>query len=66
MQEISGAVREFIDVVLNQGQIDATDRFFWDDMVEQAPFPGQGPGVEGLKDRASRLASCVSRHALEH
>lgn len=50
MQDISGAVREFIEVVLNQGQIDATDRFFWDDMVEQVPFPGQGPGIEGLKD----------------
>lgn len=50
MLEISGIVRGFIEEVLNQGHIDATDKFFWDDMVEQVPFPGQGPGLEGLKD----------------
>ena len=50
MHETSDMVRAFIEEVLNQGQIDATERFFWEDMVEQVPFPGQGPGVEGLKD----------------
>lgn len=50
MNEISGIVREFIEEVLNQGHIDATGRFFSEDMVEQVPFPGQGPGLEGLKD----------------
>jgi steroid delta-isomerase-like uncharacterized protein len=49
MQEISDIVRGFIEEVLNQGHIDATGKFFWEDMVEQAPFPGQGPGLEGLK-----------------
>lgn len=58
MHEISGIVREFIEEVLNQGRLDVTDRFFWGDMVEQVPFPGQGPGIEGLKDvvRAMRVA----------
>ncbi len=58
MHEISGIVREFIEEVLNQGRLDAADRFFWGDMVEQVPFPGQGPGIEGLKDvvRAMRAA----------
>lgn len=50
MQETSGIVRAFIEEVLNQGQIDAADRYFWEDMVEQVPFPGQGPGIAGLKD----------------
>jgi len=50
MQTNSQIVRRFIDQVLNQGNIDATGQFFWEDMVEQVPFPGQGPGVEGLKD----------------
>ncbi|WP_233885495.1 ester cyclase [Paraburkholderia flagellata] len=50
MHETSGIVRAFIEEVLNQGQIDAADRYFWEDMVEQVPFPGQGPGIEGLKD----------------
>jgi predicted ester cyclase len=50
MDEISGIVRGFIEEVLNRGRIDATGMFFWEDMVEQVPFPGQGPGLEGLKD----------------
>jgi steroid delta-isomerase-like uncharacterized protein len=50
MLEISSIVRGFIEEVLNLGRIDATGKFFWDDMVEQVPFPGQGPGLEGLKD----------------
>ncbi|HKR39253.1 MAG TPA: ester cyclase [Paraburkholderia sp.] len=50
MHETSDMVRAFIEEVLNQGQLDAADRFFWEDMVEQVPFPGQGPGIEGLKD----------------
>lgn len=50
MQDIGSVVRGFIDEVLNQGRIDSADRFFWDDMVEQVPFPGQGPGLQGLKD----------------
>lgn len=58
MHEISGIVRGFIEEVLNQGRLDLADRFFWGDMVEQVPFPGQGPGIEGLKDvvRAMRVA----------
>lgn len=50
MQNNSNIVRQFIEDVLNQGKIDAAGQFFWDDMVEQVPFPGQGPGLEGLKD----------------
>ncbi|WP_322044699.1 ester cyclase [Paraburkholderia sp. J67] len=50
MLEISGIVRGFIEEVLNQGRIDAAGQFFWEDMVEQVPFPGQGPGLEGLKE----------------
>lgn len=43
-------VNGFFEQVLNQGQIDATGKYFAEDMVEHAPFPGQAPGVEGLKD----------------
>lgn len=50
MQNNSRIVQRFIEEVLNQGNIEATGEFFWEDMVEQVPFPGQGPGVEGLKD----------------
>jgi steroid delta-isomerase-like uncharacterized protein len=50
MKNKSDIVRRFIERVLNDGDIDATDEYFWDDMVEEVPFPGQGPGVAGLKD----------------
>ena len=50
MQNNSNTVRSFIEEVLNKGDIDATGKFFWEDMVEQVPLPGQGAGVEGLKD----------------
>ena len=50
MQSNSNVVRRFIDEVLNQGKVEAAGQFFWEDMVEQVPFPGQGPGLEGLKD----------------
>jgi steroid delta-isomerase-like uncharacterized protein len=50
MQDNSYVVRQFIEEVLNQGKIDATGQFFWEDVVEQVPLPGQGPGLEGLKD----------------
>jgi steroid delta-isomerase-like uncharacterized protein len=50
MNENASLVLRFIEEVLNQGQIDAAGDYFWDDMVEQVPFPGQGPGLQGLKD----------------
>ncbi len=49
MQKNIAIVSAFIEEVLNQGNIEATDRYFHEDMVEQEPFPGQGPGIEGLK-----------------
>jgi predicted ester cyclase len=30
--------------------VDAAGQFFSEDMVEQVLFPGQGPGLQGLKD----------------
>lgn len=50
MQNNSNIVRGFIEEVLNQGNIEASGKYFWDDMVEQVPLPGQGPGLAGLKD----------------
>jgi steroid delta-isomerase-like uncharacterized protein len=50
MNSNSKVVKDFIDTVLNRGDIDSSGQFFCDDMVEQVPLPGQGPGLEGLKD----------------
>jgi steroid delta-isomerase-like uncharacterized protein len=43
-------IRRFIEEVLNKGHIEASGKFFHDDMVEQVPLPGQGPGIDGLKN----------------
>ena len=50
MPDNAAIVRQFIDGVLNRGDIDGAGRFVWEDVVEQVPFPGQGPGLAGLKD----------------
>jgi steroid delta-isomerase-like uncharacterized protein len=48
-------IREFIDRVLNTGEIDATGDYFHTDMLEEVPFPGQGPGLDGLKETLTRM-----------
>jgi steroid delta-isomerase-like uncharacterized protein len=50
MQSNKEIVSAFIDEVLSGGNIEATGQYVWEDVVEQVPFPGQGPGLEGLKD----------------
>ena len=50
-------VGEFIDRVLTGGDIEATGDYFERDMVEEVPFPGQGPGLDGLKETLIRIRS---------
>jgi predicted ester cyclase len=50
MQDNRLVVRRFVDEVINKGNLDSAGEFFWEDMVEQVPFPGQQPGLSGLKD----------------
>jgi steroid delta-isomerase-like uncharacterized protein len=50
-------IREFIERVLTAGEIDATGDYFHSDMVEEVPFPGQGPGLDGLKETLTRIRS---------
>jgi steroid delta-isomerase-like uncharacterized protein len=49
-QESSNVVRRFVEEVINQGEIDRAAEFVWEDVIEQVPLPGQGPGIEGLQD----------------
>ena len=49
-QDNSTIVRRFVDEVINQGKMESAREFVWGDVVEQVPLPGQGPGLEGLKD----------------
>jgi steroid delta-isomerase-like uncharacterized protein len=48
-------IREFMDRVLTRGEINATDDYFHRDVVEEVPFPGQGPGLDGLKETLIHL-----------
>jgi len=60
-------VRNFVEEVINRGNIDATGQYFREDMVEQVPFPGQGPGIAGLQDvlRGMRTAFPDLHFAIE-
>ncbi len=49
-QDNATIVRRFVDEVITQGDINSASQFVWEDVVEQVPLPGQGPGLEGLKD----------------
>ncbi len=53
-------IRAFIDGVLTAGEIDATGDYFHADVVEEVPFPGQGPGLEGLKETLTRMRRAFS------
>lgn len=57
MKERANLVCQFIDEVLNKGDIEATGKYFHEDVVEQVPLPGQGPGLRGLKEVLSGLRS---------
>ena len=50
MNNKSTIVRQFIERVLNGGNLEDTGDYFWEDFVEEVPLPGQGPGLSGLKD----------------
>jgi steroid delta-isomerase-like uncharacterized protein len=49
-QDNATIVRRFVDEVITQGNIDSAAQYVWEDVVEQVPLPGQGPGLDGLKD----------------
>ena len=49
-QQNAAVVRRFAEEVITQGNIDAAGQLVWEDVIEQVPLPGQGPGLEGLKD----------------
>jgi steroid delta-isomerase-like uncharacterized protein len=49
-QDNAAIVRRFVEEVITRGEIERAGEFAWEDVVEQVPLPGQGPGLEGLKD----------------
>lgn len=49
-EENKQLVRNFVQIVINSQNLDAAGEYMAEDMVELVPFPGQGPGLAGLKD----------------
>jgi steroid delta-isomerase-like uncharacterized protein len=56
-QDNASIVRAFVDEVITNGKIEAAAHYVWEDVVEQVPLPGQGPGLDGLKDILRALRS---------
>ena len=54
-EENKACIAEFLDRELSSGEISATNEYFHSDMVEEVPFPGQGPGLAGLKETLAAL-----------
>src|SRR5580693_8709221 len=49
-QDNATIVRNFVNEVITKGNIEAAAEYVWEDVVEQVPLPGQGPGLSGLQD----------------
>jgi steroid delta-isomerase-like uncharacterized protein len=50
-------MQRFVEEVINKKNVDAINQFVAEDFVEHVPFPGQGPGREGLKQAISTFLS---------
>jgi steroid delta-isomerase-like uncharacterized protein len=59
-------VRRYYDEVLNQGKIEALDELAVPDYQENDPLPGQGTGLQGLRDRVSMFLSALNPHFAVH
>lgn len=49
IEENKRIMNYFIEEVINKQNLNATDDLVLEDFIEHVPFPGQGPGREGLK-----------------
>ncbi len=50
-------MRRFVEEAINQKNFDALNELVAEDFVEHIPFPGQGPGREGLRQVLSAFIS---------
>ncbi|MBD2755716.1 ester cyclase [Spirosoma validum] len=49
LEENKQFMNSFIEEVINKKNLAAADKLVAEDFIEHLPFPGQGPGREGLK-----------------
>ena len=50
-------MRRFVEEAINKKNLDAVNELVAEDFVEHIPFPGQGPGREGLRHVLSTFLS---------
>ena len=50
-------MQNFVEETINKKNLDALDVLVAKDFLEHVPFPGQGPGREGLRDTMAALLS---------
>jgi steroid delta-isomerase-like uncharacterized protein len=63
MSEIHKALaRRVMDEVLNGRNLDLLDDLAASDYIEHNPLPGQGTGIEGLRDRYTMVLSAFNPH----
>ncbi len=52
--------RRFMEEVFNKRNLDAIDELVSPDCIDHTPFPGQGPGRDGIKQPAGTIQSAFS------
>lgn len=50
-------MKRFVEEAINRKNLDAIDELVAENFVEHVPFPGQGPGREGLRYAISTFLS---------
>ena len=50
-------MQRFVEEIINKKNLDAINELVVEDFVEHVPFPGQGPGRNGLKDAIATFLS---------
>ena len=54
-------LRRYYEEVLMQGRLDVLENIARADFVEHTPFPGNGQGLEGLRQRANTLVTALKQ-----
>lgn len=61
-QEIREIVQRFYGQVMGEGDLATLDELATDDYQEHDPFPGQGEGLSGLKNRTTMIREGLAPH----
>jgi steroid delta-isomerase-like uncharacterized protein len=61
-EESNEIVVRYYQEVLNSGKVDLLDELAVPDYMEHDPLPGQGTGLDGLRDRVTMFLTALSPH----